>query len=125
MPKLNEVFGIGTSVPVHTYVNRSGLDEKFKYLLSTERHIVIHGSSKQGKTILRKKNLPDTDSIAVQCRATSTTLDLYTGILSQTGTDIPTEMSESTTIGGGVAAKGSAKLGIPLIAEGNLGTDAS
>jgi hypothetical protein len=55
MPNLNEVFGVGVAVPKYTYVNRSGLDEKFKYLLSAERHIVIHGSSKQGKTILRKK----------------------------------------------------------------------
>ena len=85
MPKLNEVFGIGISVPKYTYVNRSGLDEKFKYLLSTDRHVVIHGSSKQGKTILRKKNLPETDSTSVQCRAVTTCLGLYTEILSQIG----------------------------------------
>ncbi len=125
MPKLNEVFGIGTSVPVYTYVNRSGLDEKFKYLLSTERHIVIHGSSKQGKTILRKKNLTETQSIAVQCRAVTTCLGLYTEILGQIGAAVPTELSESTSISGEVAAKGSAKVGIPVIAEGKIGTDVS
>lgn len=125
MPKLNEVFGIGISVPTYTYVNRSGLDEKFKYLLSTHRHIVIHGSSKQGKTILRKKNLPVVDSIILQCRASTTCVGLYTEILSQIGADIPTELSETTTLTGTFGAKAAGKAGIPLIAEGKVSTDAS
>ncbi|MBW4573959.1 MAG: hypothetical protein KME08_01595 [Aphanothece sp. CMT-3BRIN-NPC111] len=57
MPRLNEVFGIATSVPKYTYVDRASLDQKFIYLLGCDQHIVIHGASKQGKTILRKKNL--------------------------------------------------------------------
>ncbi len=125
MPKLNEVFGIGISVPRYTYVNRSGLDEKFKYLLSTDRHIVIHGSSKQGKTILRKKNLPEADTITVQCRASTTCVGLYTEILSQIGIPIPVEQTESTTMSGSVAVKGEGKVGIPFVAKGKIATEAA
>jgi hypothetical protein len=124
MPKLNEVFGIGTSVPTYTYVNRSGLDEKFRYLLSTDRHIVIHGSSKQGKTILRKKNLPFEDSIIVQCSTSTTRSGLYKEILGQVGGE-PSEFSESTTLTGTLTAKAGGKAGIPLLAEGKVSTDAS
>jgi hypothetical protein len=125
MPHLNEVFGVGVSVPKYTYVNRSGLDEKFKYLLSVERHIVIHGSSKQGKTILRKKNLADTQSIAVQCRAATTCVQLYTEILSQIGATVPIELSESTTTSGTLSAKVAGKVGLPIFAKVEAGTDAS
>jgi hypothetical protein len=125
MPSLNEVFGVGISVPKYTYVNRSGLDEKFKYLLSAERHIVIHGSSKQGKTILRKKNLADTESITVQCRAATTCRQLYTEILSQVGASVPTELSESTTTSGTLSAKVAGKVGFSLFAQAEAGTDAS
>ncbi len=57
--KLNQVFGISPDVPKHTYVDRNNLDQKFRYLLDSGSHLVIHGASKQGKTVLRRKNLPD------------------------------------------------------------------
>jgi hypothetical protein len=65
MPELHEVFGISTSIPKYTYVNRAGLDERFLYLLGSDRHIVIYGPSKQGKTILRKKVLPEERCVVV------------------------------------------------------------
>lgn len=125
MPRLNEVFGIATSVPTYTYVDRSGLDDKFKYLLAADRHVVIHGSSKQGKTILRKKNMPDQDSIVLQCRASTTCLTLYTEMLGQIGAEIPKELSTSLKYGGAVSGSGSGKVGIPLVAEGKASVDAT
>lgn len=116
---------MGTSVPKYTYVNRSGLDEKFKYLLAAERHIVIHGSSKQGKTILRKKNLADTQSITVQCRASTNCIQLYTEILGQIGAVVPTELSQTTTLSGSFTAKASGAVGVPVLAKAEVGTDAS
>jgi hypothetical protein len=125
MPKLNEVFGIAISVPRYTYVDRSSLDERFKYLLSTDRHIVIHGSSKQGKTILRKKNLTDAEGIVVQCRANTTCVGLYNEILGQIGSEIPKELSVSTTVSGELGGKGSGKIGVPLVASGKIEMNAS
>ncbi|MEM1171416.1 MAG: hypothetical protein AAGJ08_20625 [Cyanobacteria bacterium P01_H01_bin.35] len=46
--KLNQVFGISPDVPKHTYVERNNLDQKFRYLLDSGSHVVIHGASKQG-----------------------------------------------------------------------------
>jgi hypothetical protein len=125
MAKLNEVFGIATSVPTYTYVDRSGLDDKFKYLLTSDRHVVIHGSSKQGKTILRKKNLPEKDSIVLQCRENTTCLTLYTEMLAQVGAEIPTELSKSLKYGGTVGGSGSGKAGIPFVAEGKATVEGS
>jgi hypothetical protein len=125
VPKLNEVFGIATSVPTYTYVDRSGLDEKFKYLLGNDRHIVIHGSSKQGKTILRKKNVADHDALVVQCTTGTTCVGLYTEILGQLQVAIPTEFATSTKFSGTVGGSGEGKAGIPLIAEGKVKADAS
>jgi hypothetical protein len=48
--KLNEVFGFGISNPIHTYLDRSGLDEQFEHALQSSRHVVIYGPSKQGKS---------------------------------------------------------------------------
>lgn len=125
MPKLNEVFGIATSVPTYTYVDRSGLDEKFKYLLGNDRHIVIHGSSKQGKTILRKKTIPDRDAVVVQCTTGTTCVGLYTEILDQLRVAIPKEFATSTKFSGTVSGSGEGKVGIPMVAEGKVSGNAS
>ena len=53
-PALNEVFGIATEINAASYVNRGALDETLGYYLKTQRHIAIHGDSKQGKTWLRE-----------------------------------------------------------------------
>ncbi len=107
MTQLGEVFGIAASVPAHTYVDRAGLDKRFTYLVGQDRHIVIHGASKQGKTILRKKNLPENNSIVVQCGANSGRDRIYLEILRQLGSQIPTEISQNLTLGAELQSKAS------------------
>ena len=51
--RVAEVFGINRSLPVN-YVERKGIDDKLVDNLTRDQHIVIYGSSKQGKTCLRK-----------------------------------------------------------------------
>ncbi len=70
--ELQEVFGIATEVSQASYVDRGGLDQRFAYVLQTDRHIVIHGDSKQGKSWLRSRALSQDDSILVQCQVNST-----------------------------------------------------
>jgi hypothetical protein len=117
MTKLGEVFGIAASVPKHTYVDRAGLDRKFTYLVGQDRHLVIHGASKQGKTVLRKKNLPENKCLIVQCGANSTRDRIYLEILRQLETEIPTEISKSLTLGAEVKGKASGKLNLHLVAS--------
>ena len=54
---LRDVFGITNDIPKYTYVDRQKLDEKFAYYLESQKHIVVHGASKQGKSCLRKKQI--------------------------------------------------------------------
>ncbi|MGD1861500.1 MAG: hypothetical protein ACFB0E_16215 [Leptolyngbyaceae cyanobacterium] len=125
MTQLGEVFGIAASVPMYTYVDRAGLDKRFTYLIEQDRHIVIHGASKQGKTILRKKNLPDNKSIVVQCGANSGRDRIYLEILRQLGSQIPTEVSKNLTLGAELQSQASNQLKLPLVASGEAGVQAS
>lgn len=74
---LNEVFGIATQINAASYVDRGGLDEILGYFLGTQRHIAIHGDSKQGKTWLRGRLLDATDTIVVQCLVESTPESIF------------------------------------------------
>jgi hypothetical protein len=105
MPKLNEVFGISNSIPQYTYVDRSGLDTTFAYSLQCDRHIVLHGGSKQGKTVLRRKNLPEDRSIVIQCNATTTRGDIYAQVLATLSISIPKSSSTQSSATGEVGAK--------------------
>ncbi|AFY74418.1 hypothetical protein Syn7502_02434 [Synechococcus sp. PCC 7502] len=125
MTQLGEVFGIAASVPKHTYVDRAGLDGRFTYLVKQDRHIVIHGASKQGKTILRKKNLPENQSIVVQCGANSGRDLIYLEILRKLGSQIPTEVSKKLTLGAELQGKASSQLNIPFVGSAEVETNGS
>lgn len=118
MAQLGEVFGIAASVPIHTYVDRAGLDKRFTYLVKLDRHLVIHGASKQGKTILRKRHLPEDKCLIVQCGANSGRARIYLEILRQLDSQIPTEVSKNLTLGAEAQSKASGKLNLPFIASG-------
>jgi hypothetical protein len=74
--RLDDVFGIKSDVPEYTYVDRSNLDEKFKYYWASQKHIIIHGASKQGKSCIRKKNLKECDYVLIQCLPTMTSSEV-------------------------------------------------
>jgi hypothetical protein len=63
--KLSSVFGTSRDVP-ETYITRDGIDDRFLNDITRDKHLVIHGSSKQGKTCLRKYHLSPEDFIVVQ-----------------------------------------------------------
>lgn len=113
---LTQVFGIYKDPPEKTYVDRSGLDGRFAGLLATGRHLVIHGPSKQGKTALRTRALPDEHCVIVQSRQRPGSVDeIYSDILQQIGVHRTT--SREVSKGGEVSASGggSAGLSVPLI----------
>ena len=110
MPELHEVFGISTSIPVYTYVDRAGLDERFAYLLGTDRHIVIYGPSKQGKTILRKKVLPEERCIVVPCRPDWTVENVYQEVLRQLGAMVAVTQRTAMALGAAYRAKDQERL---------------
>lgn len=96
--KTSDVFGIQRDVPKN-YVPRANVDDQFVTSLTVDKHVVVYGSSKQGKTSLRKYNLRPDDYISVMCSDTFDLPQLNSAILKQAGYTI--EQSASRTLSGG------------------------
>lgn len=111
MAKLIEVYGNSRSVPL-TYQARNSVDERFVNDLTREKHIILHGGSKQGKTTLRKSILTDTEAIIVQCTRDTTRASLYEMILKKA--NIEYEVSNSIT------TKGTHKISVKISGEGKI-----
>lgn len=79
--RLHEVFGVDEGVKEHSYVDRGKIDEHLRYALNTQRHIAIHGASKQGKTWLRSRVLSTGSIVLVQCQPGTTIASLFTDVL--------------------------------------------
>lgn len=109
---LEEVFGIQRKIPLN-YVAREDVDDIFIESLDRKRHIVIYGSSKQGKTCLRKKCLSEDRCIIVQCYNKLTTTLLNEQILKQAGFKIITSEKKSF----GNSLKVNATAGFKLFAK--------
>lgn len=123
--KLSDVFGISRDVPLN-YVARTKVDDVLVDSLTRDKHIVIFGSSKQGKTCLRKYNLSEDDHIVVTCSNRGDLGQLHSQILKDAGYTI--ELSTTQTVGGNrkISASFSAKAKAPLIGEvdASVGSDA-
>lgn len=127
--KTREVYGVNRDLPLN-YVERKKVDDIFVNNLSRDKHVVIYGSSKQGKTSLRKHCLNDDDFIVISCLNTMTLADLHGAILKAAGYRI--EQTSTKTIGGRTnytaEFKGKGKVPLVLEAEGKAsvsGEDAS
>lgn len=116
--KLRDVYGVSRDMPLN-YVERSDVDQVFIANLSRDKHVVIYGSSKQGKTTLRKHCLTDSDCIVVSCLNTMNLGDLNGTILKTAGYQV--EQTQTKTIGGnltyGVEFRGEGK--VPFLASGS------
>lgn len=66
--------------------------------LTRDKHIVVFGSSKQGKTSLRKYNLVADDYITVTCSNTAAIGELHSAILKEAGFTV--EQSSTRTVSG-------------------------
>lgn len=109
--RLPEVFGVSREIPL-TYQSRDYVDGKLINSLYRDKHLVVFGGSKQGKTCLRKHNLRPEDYVVVQCGNTMTTAQVYASVLKEAGATI--EVSEKAT------TKGERKLRVEFAASGGL-----
>ncbi|WP_370899454.1 hypothetical protein [Chryseobacterium gossypii] len=96
-----DVFGIQRDIPLN-YIEREA-DKVFIDSLDRRHHVVIFGSSKQGKTCLRKRNLDDKDYITVHCDNKMDLYNLNITILKQAGFTV--QVSERKTINGKAKVK--------------------
>jgi hypothetical protein len=122
--RLSDIYGISRDLPLN-YVPRTAVDGLFVESLTRDKHIVVYGSSKQGKTCLRKYNLREEDYIVVTCSNKWTTLaPLHTAILKAAGYTI--EQSSTKTAEGGfkITARLEGKAGLPLVGHVKAGGEA-
>ncbi len=94
---VQDVFGLSANLPLN-YIERQKVDSVLKSALLQKKHIVIHGGSKQGKTSLRKKHVPDQTTITVVCQNKWNLSDLFTAVLKQAGFRV--ELSSKKTFEG-------------------------
>ncbi len=113
---LREVFGISSEVPIYTYVDRQGLDEKFEYYLGSQKHIVVHGASKQGKSCLRKKKIDDSTSLIIQCSPAMEKMeDVWRTALEKAGVEKPLHSSTTTSSGGHIDGEAGGQVKLPFL----------
>lgn len=113
-----DVYGIGRELPLN-YISRNAVDEYFVANLTRDKHVIIYGSSKQGKTSLRKHCLHDDDYIVVHCSNKWGVAELNSAILKRVGYEV-TQASTRTTSGRNkiIAAFKANVLGIGVEAAG-------
>ncbi|UQA73268.1 hypothetical protein K2F45_15695 [Sphingobacterium siyangense] len=120
----NEVYGVSNKL-IDTYIERPQVDELFTKGLQKNKHIIIYGASKQGKTSLTNKHLTEDQYVKVNCSPTSTVLDIYNSIARQLQIDILETKEVSTTVGGEATVGLKAKIRIPFFGGGDAETSAS
>jgi hypothetical protein len=119
-----DVFGVSRELPI-TYVERRHVDDKLLDNLTRDKHVIIYGSSKQGKTCLRRHCLRDDDYVLVQCQNTWDLAKLSEAILKAAGCEV--EISHSKTADGKAKLQVKAKAGFKLFgagAEAEAGSEA-
>ncbi len=109
MYKTSDVFGVSRDLPLN-YVERKSVDDKLVSDLSLDKHVIIYGSSKQGKTSLRKHCLQDDDYILIQCQNNWGLNKLAEGILKEAGYEVTISNEKTVENKFKLVAKVSAKL---------------
>ncbi|HBM2951907.1 TPA: hypothetical protein LVL69_002414 [Klebsiella oxytoca] len=94
--EINDVFGLSRELPLN-YIERSDVDNKLRQELKAQKHIVIYGSSKQGKTCVRKHCIESSDYILVQCSNRSDVSELNASILKRAGFEITQSTKKGMT----------------------------
>ena len=124
MASLDDVFGISVK-PVLSYTERAEVDGLFRDALASDHHIVIYGSSKQGKTALRQKHVKDRECIVVGCGPRMTTAGIYQSVLRQIGVTIETVETETESVKAGAKASFGFKALIPWLGGADASTELS
>lgn len=123
--KTSEVYGVSNE-EILSYVEREDVDDLFINGISENKHIIVFGSSKQGKSALVNKHLSEDKLVRINCVPKSQPSDIYKSILRQLDVEFDLETTTQTSIGFGGKGGLKAKVKIPLVAdlEGELGGQA-
>jgi len=112
----NKVYGVSNEL-IESYIERPHVDKFFTEGLQKNKHIIIYGASKQGKTSLTNKHLQESDYIKVNCSPSATLLDIYVSIVRQLNLEMVESREISTDIGGETSSGLKAKIKVPFLGE--------
>ncbi|RXT00970.1 hypothetical protein [Ammoniphilus sp. CFH 90114] len=115
---VNQVFGVSKDM-VLSYVEREEVDVEFNRAAASDKHIVVYGSSKQGKSALVQKHIAKENAITIGCTPRMTTKDIYSSLLRQIGITIESSKEEVKGTNGVVSVKTGFKAIIPLFGQAN------
>lgn len=118
MKQTNEVYGVSNEL-IETYIERPHVDKAFTDGLRKNKHIIVYGASKQGKTSLTNKHLTEQDYVKINCSPAASTLDIYNSIVRQLNVEIIEATEVTTTIGGEAKIGLKAKIRIPFFGGGD------
>lgn len=117
--KVEDVFGISIR-PVLSYISRPTVDGLFQRGLASDRHLVVYGASKQGKTALVKKYLDYDANIVVHCEPRHKCETIYTTIARKAGVRFEgVRVTEQRTLTEHTEG-GAAGVSVPLVANGGV-----
>ena len=119
-----DVYGVSNSL-IKTYIERPNVDNLFNSGLVKNKHIIIYGASKQGKTSLTNKHLKENDYIKVNCSPSATILDIYNSIVRQLDIEIIESKETTYSIGGEAKVGLLAKIKIPFFGESEASSEVS
>lgn len=129
MANVEDVFGIRSKL-VLSYLERPEVDQRFLEAIRTDHHVVVYGSSKQGKTSLRQKHLRESECLIVRCNPRMSILALYQSVLRQSGARIQTIETQTRTASAETKVSAGFKAYIPWLGgadtsvEGTAGAEA-
>ncbi|MDR4504732.1 MAG: ATP-binding protein [Candidatus Scalindua sp.] len=120
--KTSEVFGVSNK-QVASYIDREEVDTEFIKGLERNKHIIIFGASKQGKTALTNKHLHKDQFVRVNCAPQTTSIDIYKSILRQLDVEFEEERTEKNPIETSAKVSLKVKVKIPIFASGEAGAE--
>lgn len=120
----SKVYGVSNDT-IATYIQRPKVDQEFLKGLESNKHIIVYGASKQGKTSLTNKHLKTDDFVRIDCSPNSNPIDIYKSILRQLKIEFEEQRTETDTTELSPQAGIKAKVKIPFTAELELGSSVS
>ncbi|HLM86187.1 MAG TPA: hypothetical protein VK272_08385 [Solirubrobacteraceae bacterium] len=115
--KLDDVYGIAREGVPRTYIPRADVDERFVNEITRDQHIVVYGSSKQGKSSLLRTVLSDDDYVAIQCAIDWDKVAVYRAILKEIGISVAETHTQDRTGTREFKAEVKAEGGVPIFAK--------
>ena len=119
-PKLEDVFGVSKK-RVLSYLERVAVDGFFVKALNSDKHIIVYGSSKQGKTSLVDKHLPYESNVLVSCTPKFEPTDIYKTILRDETIQIESGSEKSVGSSSKFSAGTKIKAILPFLGSGEAG----